>query len=300
MSSSGSNIKHAFIMTIVVAAIYVFLLARMGFSFSLSNPGLLLRIPFIFILSFVFLYYAQEEKRLIQIQAERVDRLTMIGEMTADIIHEIKNPLTVILGNAQILDDVDPDVARKELWPDIVKATQLLSTKINSILAFARNDNSETMGPIDIVSTLRSALEMCRSQLLRDHIKINEKFHEGLPTIFGSRNGIDQVFVNIITNANYALTKFKPKEDRKLYITIEKQGKKIVITFKDNGPGIDKEGLEKIFTPFYTTKPEGEGTGLGLSICYKIIKQHGGDIRVSSKAGLGAAFIIELPITETF
>ena len=192
MSSSGSNIKHAFIMTIVVAAIYVFLLARMGFSFSLSNPGLLLRIPFIFILSFVFLYYAQEEKRLIQIQAERVDRLTMIGEMTADIIHEIKNPLTVILGNAQILDDVDPDVARKELWPDIVKATQLLSTKINSILAFARNDNSETMGPIDIVSTLRSALEMCRSQLLRDHIKINEKFHEGLPTIFGSRNGIDQ------------------------------------------------------------------------------------------------------------
>jgi len=295
MAGSGRNVTQAFTLTIVVAGIYMFLLAKMGFSFSLSNPGLLLRIPFIFILSFVFLYYAQEEKMRMQAHTERLDKLSMIGEMTSEIIHEIKNPLTVIMGNAQLLDEVDPVTARNELWPDIVKATQVLSKKINSILAFVRSDGTAEKAPLNVIEVMNSSIELCRKQLQWDNVEIKQEFKEDVPWVLGHFNALEQVFVNIITNAHYVLAKYREPGDRKLAISVERKGKKVIARFTDNGPGIRDEDFENIFTPFYTTKPEGEGTGLGLSICYRIIKEHRGDIYARNEARRGASFIVELP-----
>ncbi|MGA2090324.1 MAG: HAMP domain-containing sensor histidine kinase [Endomicrobiales bacterium] len=295
MASSGSNLVHAFMVTIVVAGIYVFLLIHMGLSFSLSNPGVLLRIPFIFIVSFVFLYYAQEEKRHVQARAERSARLSLVGEMTAEIIHEINNPLTVIMGYAQILKEEDPAVALKELWPPIVTATERLSEKINGILAFVRSDKETEKEPVNVITIVESALELCKGQLRGNNIELIREFQKDIPSIMGFYHGIEQVFINIITNACHALGETQEKEHRKLIITIAYYGKKVVVIFKDNGIGIKEADRDKIFDPFFSTKPRDKGTGLGLTTGYKIVKEHHGDIYVRDQADPGATFVVELP-----
>ena len=296
MASSGRSLGHAFMMTIVVAAVYIFLLSHSGLSFSFENPGILLRIPFIFILSFMFLYYAQEEKRRMQARAERMDRLSMVGEMTAEIMHEIKNPLAVILGYAQILKDADSAKAQAELWPNIVKVTGQLSLKIKSILAFVRSDRDVEKSPVNIVDIMSSTLEICRGQFVRDGIRVSQGFQSGMPLVMGYYNGIEQVFFNILANAQYALVEAREKDNRILDLSIKATGGKAVVTIKDNGPGIPEKDRDRIFDPFYTTKPRDKGTGLGLSVCYKIVKDHHGDIYVRDESSPGTSFVIEFPL----
>jgi signal transduction histidine kinase len=129
-----------------------------------------------------------------------------------------------------------------------------------------------------------------------NNIDINTQLDPDLPRTMADFHQMQQVFVNIITNAEHAMTRANGRGS--LIVKTQQVGGAIRVTLADDGPGIPKDMLNKIFDPFFTTKAVGEGTGLGLSICYGIVEQHGGKIRVASKPGKGTTFIVELPIAS--
>ncbi|MBN1621057.1 MAG: HAMP domain-containing histidine kinase [Endomicrobiales bacterium] len=294
IASGTRNIAYTFISTIVVASIYSLLLTYKGVAFSFDNPALLLRIPFFFIVSFIFLYYAQIEKRSVENQVARMDRLSMLGEMLAAVLHELKNPLTIILGYASELDKTKDVDRQREIWQDIVEAVQKSSKIVKNILSYVKySDESEKL-MIGVNDLVNSTIDILNEQLKINRIEVVRNLSPDLPQILGNYGYLQQVFLNLINNARNVLIQCKGL--RQVTVSTFHKGKKIIISVKDNGPGIKKESLDKIFDPFFTTRTE--GTGLGLSLCFRIVKKHKGNIYVKSKYGEGAEFFVELPIGE--
>jgi two-component system NtrC family sensor kinase len=149
--------------------------------------------------------------------------------------------------------------------------------------------------PVDLGPILQTTLDLIKYDFSTSGIDIIQDLQLPLPSIYGDPNQLQQVFLNLITNARQAM---ETQKKGQLTIRGEVKGDFVRLYFKDNGPGIPPESLSKIFDPFYTTKPPGKGTGLGLSICYGIMKQHQGNLYVESTLGAGATFVMELPVYE--
>ena len=235
------------------------------------------------------------ERKKMEEQLIVTDRLASIGELASGIAHELNNPLTGVIGFSELLlsRDVPDDV--KEDLKVINKEAQRTAGVVRNLLTFARKHETEKK-PVDIHSIIQKVLELRAYEQKVSNIEVNTQFASDLPEITADSFRLQQVFLNIIINAEHFMTEAHGRGN--LTITTERVGDIIRASFADDGPGVAKENLGHLFDPFFTTKEVGKGTGLGLSICHGIITEHGGRIYAESKLGKGATFIVELPISK--
>jgi signal transduction histidine kinase len=221
------------------------------------------------------------------------DRLSAIEELSSGLAHEINNPLTGIIGFSELLLEKEwPEDVREDLLA-INGQAQRTAKIVKSLLTFARRQSREKQ-PVDINKDMQEILDMYAYKHEADNIKVIKHFAIDLPMVKGNSSQLKQVYFNLINNAEFFM--YQAHRKGTLTITTERAGNFVRITFTDDGPGIDKNNLNRIFDPFFTTREIGQGTGLGLSICKGIIDEHGGSINVESRKGKGATFIVELPV----
>lgn len=239
---------------------------------------------------------AEEERKKLELKAQIASRLASVGEMVAGIAHEINNPLTGIIGYAQLL------ASRQDLPEDVKKdlkiindGAQRVAGVVQRLLTFSRQVKPERR-LVDINELVENTLALRAYSLRMNNIEVITKLDPHLPRIVVDPGQIQQVLLNLIVNAETAMKAVRRK--RRLTITTRKVDSVIEIKVKDNGHGIKPEIMDRIFDPFFTTRPAGEGTGLGLSLCYGIVTEHNGRIYVESKPGRGATFVVELPIVS--
>ncbi|MBE9482693.1 MAG: PAS domain S-box protein [Chloroflexi bacterium] len=239
---------------------------------------------------------AEEREKKLQQELSLSSRLASIGQLAAGVAHEINNPLTAVVGFSQLLLEktIDEDIKRslERIHNEGWRAAKV----VENLLTFARRRQSEKQ-PQDINDVLQKALELRDYELKTSSIEVALDLTPGLPMAVVDFHQIQEVFLNIILNAEQAM--LEANKRGKLSIESEETKGCIRVMFTDDGPGITAEHLDKLFDPFFTTRGERGGTGLGLSICHGIVSEHGGKIRVRSKPGKGITFIVELPaITE--
>jgi signal transduction histidine kinase len=229
-------------------------------------------------------------------QMERADRLASIGEMAAGIAHEVKNPLTGIASAITIInDDFAVSDPKKEILGEVLEQVKRLDKTVNDLLFFGKSAEPEPTCT-DINTALRKTLLFASQHRgsKGGHINTALELQDDLPPVYVDPKQMQQVFLNLILNAIQAMQGGGTLTIRSCLI--EEAGKKWVnVSIADTGQGIPDQILEKIFTPFFTTKAQ--GTGLGLAICHKLVAQQGGSISVESENGKGTVFSIELPAT---
>lgn len=235
----------------------------------------------------------EAEQKALRTKAEISSRLASVGEMAAGIAHEINNPLTGVIGFSQILLDEDLPPNIKEQVKIIAEGSKRVKEIVKRMLTFARQSKPYKTN-INIHELIDNTLELRRYVLKTANIEVVKHYDATLSWVTVDPGQLQQVFINIIVNAEYAMK--KAHDGGTLTITTKKKGEDIYISFQDDGPGISEENLQKIFSPFFTTKDPGEGTGLGLSLSRSIILEHNGTIESESKPGKGTAFIIKLPV----
>ncbi len=237
------------------------------------------------------------EKALVEANEKLVqsEKLSAFGQLSAGIAHEVKNPLTGILGYAQLsLRKLEDDTPLHKNISIIEKEAKRCKAIIENLMKFARQEQVEFMNT-DLIEVAGDALAIVDHQLSINRIRVIKNFDPALPQISGNANQIQQVLINLMINAQQAME----GEPGTIAVKIRNCNDKWVeIWLKDSGPGIDKEIQDKLFEPFFTTKKAGKGTGLGLSVSYGIIKEHKGKILIHSTPGKGTTFVIVLPIAE--
>jgi two-component system NtrC family sensor kinase len=242
-----------------------------------------------------------EELRQVQKRLIQTEKLSALGKLIAGVAHEINNPLTGIIGYAQILlnrkDELEP-LVRKGL--DVIyEEAQRAARIVQNLLQFARKHPPQR-NYTSINSIIEKTLELKEYELRVNNIDVSLDLDPDLPMTMADVHQLQQVFINVITNAQQAIMKAGEPTGRIEIKTESGDGDPpfIRITFRDNGPGIPEEVIKDIFDPFFTTKEVGQGTGLGLSICYGIIKEHNGNIYASNSPEGGAIITIELPVVK--
>jgi len=237
---------------------------------------------------------AEEEKQRMEEQLQLAGRLAAVGVLAAGVAHELNNPLAAVQMFAQLLnarEDLD-ETARSDV-ETIYREAQRAARITNNLLSFARRHVPEKR-LISINEVLEKSLELHAYRMKLNNIEIVMALDVNLPRTMADFHQMQQVFVNIIANAEQAMTEAHSKG--KLCIKTQKVGQIIRTTFTDDGPGISEENLRRVFDPFFTTKDVGKGTGLGLSICYGIVQEHGGRLYAGSKPNKGATFVVEIPL----
>ncbi|HEX4923080.1 MAG TPA: ATP-binding protein [Bdellovibrionales bacterium] len=243
---------------------------------------------------------AKREKELQAAQDElvRAERLAVLGKFGAGIAHEVKNPLSTILGYSQLLQKKLPADAGEtpvKYLGFIMDETRRASRIITELLTFARQ-KPPVKAALNANELLDYAYEAVTPAALAASVQVTKEGPDGTVVLSCDRDQIMQVLSNVTTNAVHALEEMTDGRARRLSLKLRSEKGYAVFEIADNGPGIAPENLGKIFEPFFTTKTTGRGTGLGLSLCHGIIQQHGGRIEVSSAPGLGTTFKILLPV----
>ena len=244
------------------------------------------------------------EKKALQAETMRAGQLASLGELAAGVAHEINNPINGIINYAQILlDESDGNEEWADISTRIIKEGERVAGIVTNLLSFARERKDERIG-VRIRDILSASLQMTESQLQKSGIKVVSSVADGLPDVIANSQQIQQIFLNVLGNARYALNKKYPgwDENKVLSITAEEilfEGKRCVRTvFHDNGVGIPANIVDRICDPFFTTKPSGEGTGLGLSISHGIIKDHKGRLFFESEEGKYTKVVVDLPASK--
>ena len=228
-------------------------------------------------------------------QMERADRLASVGEMSAGIAHEIKNPLAGIKGAITVLaDDFTAEDPRREVIDKVLEQISRLDKAATDLLFFGR-PGKPTLDYVDTNDLLKKTMFFVSQHPEAKNVHQTKEFTRNLPPVWVDGKQLQQVFFNIIINAIQAM-----KEGGTLLLQTDlvgEQGKQSVrVLIGDSGPGIKPEDLERIFAPFFTTKTQ--GTGLGLAICRQLIEQQGGTIELSSRVGEGTRVVIDLPVSK--
>ncbi len=216
-------------------------------------------------------------------------RLGMLGELVSGVAHELNNPLTSILGYAQLLSTLD-GADREQALHTIEAEAQRASRIVRNLLSFARQRPPEKQ-PIDLERVLRRVIDIRRYTLEIDDIHVTPRF-AGVPPVLANEAQFEEVFLHLLGNAQQALE----PGGGEIAVTTSVAGDHVRIVFSDTGPGIPAEMRSKVFEPFVTTREVGTGQGMGLSIVYGVVREHGGRTWVESSPGGGAQIVLELPV----
>ena len=220
-------------------------------------------------------------------------KIASLGTLVSGVAHELNNPINNIVLTADVLSSKRKMALerRSQLVDDILKQALRASEIVKNLLEFSRTETS-VHKEFDLAGLLRETLHIADNHIKLSHVTLHDEIGDNLPRINGNHQGLQQVFLNLITNAVHAM-----QDGGDLTIRADlAEGDKIKVEFEDTGTGISEKNLSNIFDPFFTTKDVGRGTGLGLSVSYGIIKKHGGQISVKSRLGRGTTFTIFLPV----
>jgi len=235
------------------------------------------------------------EERLMQERLLQSEKMVSVGQLVSGVAHELNNPLTGIMGFAQLLLQRDLDDTTKRDMETIYAEAERAAKIVQNLLSFARRRRADKE-LVNLNVLLERVLELRNYDLRVKNIDLDLRLDPKLPETMVDADQIQQVFLNLIINAEQAV--LSARGEGKLTVRTSKQDGVVRIEFQDDGPGMEPETLRRIFDPFFTTKDTGEGTGLGLTISYGIIDEHGGRIWAESQPNRGSTFIIELPIVQ--
>jgi two-component system NtrC family sensor kinase len=232
------------------------------------------------------------ERRRLEANLAQSEKLAAVGQLAAGVAHEINNPLTAVIANAQLMQrSIPPDSDLQESIELILIAGSRAAQVVRNLLDFARKEQYR-FDRTDINETVRRTIELVQHEVMSRSITLKFEPDPNLPRIQASSDHLQGVWLNLLLNAFDALDG-KPGEIR---VSTQRQPREVHVVFEDSGKGIPQENLSRIFEPFFTTKLPGHGTGLGLSVCHQVIKQHNGRILVESEIGRGTKFTVVLPV----
>jgi signal transduction histidine kinase len=228
----------------------------------------------------------------LQVQLVQSEKLASLGQLVGGAAHELNNPLTAMLGYSELLTDTPLNTEQRALTEKIGQQVRRTKALVSSLLSFAKQVPVEKT-LLDLNALTNTAVKLAQPQLHSVRVQIRTDLALNLPRILGDSNQLLQVCLHITNNALYAMS----AKGGVLTVRTCEQNGHIFLEFSDDGPGMAEP--ERVFDPFYTTKPVGQGTGLGLSACYGIIQEHGGKLTCENRPGGGATFRIDLPISST-
>lgn len=235
------------------------------------------------------------EQNKLREQLLQSDKLASIGTLVSGVAHEINNPLTGTLIQAQLLLRKENDETTRQSLEMIKTETERAAKIVQNLLSFARQGTPQRQNG-NVNEIIHRVINLRAYDLRLHNILVTMELAPDLPDIMVDDGQLQQVFLNLVNNAEHAMLEANGKGH--IRIQSAQVGNKIQIVVADDGPGIPREVLSRVFDPFFTTKETGKGTGLGLSISYGIIKEHGGEIKVQSQFGEGTTFIVELPVEQ--
>lgn len=231
---------------------------------------------------------AFENLRRLQAQLVQSEKLASLGQLVGGAAHELNNPLTAMLGYSELLVSTPLSNEQRSLIQKIEQQLRRTRTLVSSLLSFAQQVPAEKT-PIDINALVQTAVKLYPPQLHGAYVQVRTDLASNLPRVLGDSNQLLQVCLHITNNALHAMA----EKGGMLQVITRAQDDLVVIEFCDNGPGV--QDPERVFDPFYTTRPVGQGAGLGLSVCYGIIQEHKGKILCQNRPEGGATFRVELP-----
>jgi PAS domain S-box-containing protein len=223
------------------------------------------------------------------------EKLATMGQLLAGVAHELNNPLSVVMGQAALLQHVIRDTRQAEQAAKIVQAAERCARIVQNFLALARQQPPERHS-VDVNQVVREVVELLAYPLRIDNVDVRFALAPDLPVISGDVHQLYQVVVNLVTNAHQAMREVAGPRHLTLATGVNAEGRQLWLEVGDTGPGVAAALQENIFEPFVTTKPPGMGTGLGLSLCQEIVAEHGGTIRLGQAGPQGAVFRVTLPV----
>jgi PAS domain S-box-containing protein len=232
---------------------------------------------------------------MLQFKLIHAERMAAVGQLVSGVAHEVNNPLTAILGFADLLVETPdlPESARRDLRV-ILQEAQRTKQIVQNLLSFARQMPAQRQA-VQLNAILRRTVQLRAYDFHSHGVEVIERLDESLPDVVGDPHQLQQVFLNILNNAHDAVR--ETGRAARIEITSARKGPFLEVTFRDNGAGIAYP--DRIFDPFFTTKEVGKGTGLGLSICYGIVREHNGEIACHNNPDSdGATFIVRLPLAS--
>jgi len=231
------------------------------------------------------------------------DKMASLGKLSASVVHEINNPISGILSLVMLMNRImgggtleQKDVEQFRQYLTLMETeTRRISRIVSNLLAFSRHSKME-FGSVKLNQLIEKTLFLNANLLKLHSVAVEENLDSDLPDLTGSEDRLQQVFMNLVSNAAEAME--AGRGDRVLSIGTKHLREKecVSVFFADTGVGIPQENLSKLFEPFFSTKKKGKGVGLGLSVAYGIIQEHGGSIHVQSEEGRGTTFTLELPL----
>ena len=238
----------------------------------------------------------EAEREEMQRQLYQSSKLASIGELSAGVAHEINNPLNGVINYAQLLKDEERSRSEfeQQMIDGIIEESDRIAQIVRGLLTFARADTHE-LRPVHLAEAIKTSIALFGRQFEKDDITVEIDLEPDLPFVHAGSSRLRQVVVNMISNAHHAL-KASSAQQKVFRISAQRVGEIVRVEFYDNGVGIKREDLNKVFDPFFTTRRETGGTGLGLSISFGIIRDFGGTIKVESEDGKFTRFIVELEI----
>lgn len=235
---------------------------------------------------------AVQSLKTTQAQIVQSEKLSAVGQFVAGVAHELNNPLTSVIGFSELLESTSTDPKQKERLGHIARNAVRCHKIVHSLLGFSRQHEPERKR-VRLDRVADAVLEIVAYDMRVNNVAITRDYAPDLPALTGDSHQLQQVVLNIVSNARQALENFR--RDGSIILRTGTEGDRVWLRIIDNGPGISPENLKKIFDPFFTTKPQGKGTGLGLSLSYGIVQEHRGSIRAESQPGVGTTFILEFP-----
>lgn len=242
------------------------------------------------------------EKKTHQLAQLRSGQLSALGEVAAGVAHEINNPINGVINYAQLLlNKKEENDSSNQILERIIKEGNRISSIVQNLLNFAQKDRGELCS-FDLMDIVVEPLNLKAQFLKKDGIYIDVGIPDNLPNIFGNKMQLEQVVLNLLSNARHALNKRFPEPSNEKFIVIDAQpshsqnGECVQLRVRDSGCGIPKDHMQKIFNPFFTTKEAGVGTGLGMSVSLDILEKHGATISVDSQVNKYTEFTITFPL----
>lgn len=240
------------------------------------------------------------DQRALEAQLIQNEKMAAVGQLVSGVAHELNNPLTSIAGLAEFLLEQDrvPEVSEhlRVVHEQAERATRI----VQNLLTFARKGDPET-AEVDLTKLVDTTLRLVAHELTLQGIALERRHPVDAPPaiVRGDQHELQQVLLNLLTNAIHALSDLEEGRDRRIVLETMTDGARALIRIGDSGPGVPEDMIGRLFTPFFTTKEPGRGTGLGLSISYGIVKSHGGAISYETPAGgSGATFVVSIPLAE--